>query len=456
MLRRFILLMTICILSFTFFMSTIVISAQGTKELRVVGYCSEVFNDSVDTIQFDKLTHITYAFLIPKEDGSLFAIEKPDKLKELVKKSHQNNVKVLIAVGGWSYKNIPLSSTFEKIAASAEARKKLEDNISNFIDEYQLEGVEIDWEYPTLGQSSQNYEKLILELRQRMNAKGKYLTAAVAGSWSETEGTAVSEAITSNCLNAFDWINIMAYDLFVKHSPYWFAETSVDYWLNRGVPKDKIVLGVPFYAKPSWEQYRTLVADNKENAYKDYAYGVPLDSYYNGINTIKEKTRLAYNKASGIMIFDINEDAAGDLSLLKAINDTQKEVLAMSADEFKNKIYFIANNKELTFNDNDGLGSPFIDKNNRTLVPVRKCLEYIGASVSYDAAARTVTAKKDGTVVKITIDQNNIQVNDNTVTLDTKAIIKNNRTYVPFRAVFEAFNYQVDWHGGSNTIVVTK
>ncbi|MCT4595152.1 MAG: glycosyl hydrolase family 18 protein [Anaeromicrobium sp.] len=451
---------SIFIILFTLIISSSFNDSHGItkdkKDFKVVGYYSEIFKDTIDeNVQFDKLTHITYAFLIPGEDGSLIGIEKPEKLKELVEKSHKNNVEVLIAVGGWSYKNIALDPNFEKMAGSSETRKKFIDNIIKFVDQYDLDGVEIDWEYPDLGESSQNYEKLILELGKRLKEEDKYLTAALNGAWSKTEGPAPSKAVTDNCLKEFDWINIMAYDSNnEQHSPFWFASTSISYWINRGVPKEKIVIGVPFYARPSWKQYRHLVNEDRENAYKDYAKGDPLDSYYNGINTIKEKTRLALKNASGIMIFDINEDTTDDLSLLKAMNDTIDEVSSMSLDEFNKKMYFVINGHELTFRKEENMGIPFIDENNRTLMPIRKPLEMIGAHVSFNKKDCIVTAKKGDTTIEIPIGKDHIKINNEELKMDTKTIIKEGRTYIPLKYVFEGFNYNIKWHEESRTILV--
>ncbi|MDF2545466.1 MAG: hypothetical protein K0R93_364 [Anaerosolibacter sp.] len=429
--------------------------ADEGKQFKVVGYYSEIFDDPIDqTVQFDKLTHITYAFLIPADDGTLIGIEKPQRLKELVEKSHKNNVEVLIAVGGWSYQGIPLDSAFEKLAASEDARNEFIDNVLEFVHDYDLDGVEIDWEYPDEGVSSQNYENLVLALGDALKADGKYLTAALNGAWSKTEGPSVSRAVTDACLKAFDWINIMAYDMNnEQHSPVWFAETSIRYWLHRNVPKEKIVLGVPFYAKPSWKQYRHLVAENRENAYLDFAKGDPLDSYYNGIHTIKAKTRAALQYASGIMIFDINEDTTDELSLLKAIHDTKESFFSQTFGGFQ-EIYFQLEGRDLAFIEKDGLGVPYVDENNRTMVPVRKALESIGAQVGFQEDTRTVIAQKEGIILKIPIDKNYIILDGIIVNLDTKAVMRDGRTYVPLRYLFESFGYDVIWHGESKTVMI--
>lgn len=428
--------------------------ASDNSKFKVVGYYSEIFKYPVDEVQFDKLTHIVYAFLIPGEDGSLIGIEKPEKLKELVQKSHQNGVKVTIAIGGWSYKNIPLDPNFEKLASSEDTRKLFIKNVVEFAKEYDLDGVELDWEYPDPGESALNYEKLVVSLGKALDDEGKYLTAALNGAWSKTEGPKVSEAVSDSCLESFDWINVMSYDINnQQHSPYWHTETSIDYWLNRGVAKEKLVIGMPFYARPSWNIYRDLVAENPENAYKDYAKGDPLDSYYNGIPTIKEKTRLALEKCSGVMCFDINEDTNDEYSLLKAIDDTIRERESGVSD---GKIYFMVDGNELEFSEEEGYGAPFIDENNRTLIPVRKPLETIGAIVTFDPDTKIVRAQRQDVELLIPLNSDTISVNGTSIVMDTKSIVKDSRTYIPLRYVFENFGYKIIWHESSRTVIVNK
>ncbi len=454
----FILVFT-CLLSFSFHEEYIF--ASTNKDFKVVGYCSDIFKDPVDkNIPFDKLTHIIYAFLIPREDGSLVEIKKSETLKELVDKGHKNDAKVLIAVGGWFDENYTaLDPRFEKIAASDETRKKFIDNIVKFVEEYNLDGVEIDWEYPDPGESSKNYEKLVVELGEKLKEKGKYLTAALNGAWSKTGAPEASKAVTDKCLEAFDWISVMAYDGDQNgpgHSTFGFANTSIEYWLNRNVPKEKIVIGVPFYALPGYKEYRHLVAENKENAYKDMTTIDSINYYYNGINTIKEKTRLALKKASGIMIFDVNEDTLDETSLVKAMDDTIKEYASISIDAFNNKLYFIIDNHELTFKEEENMGMPFIDENNRSLIPVRKPLEMIGAKVSFDEKNSIVMAEKEDITLEIPINKDYIKVNNQKIKMDTKGIIKEGRTYIPLRYVFEAFKYKIEWHGETNTAIISK
>lgn len=431
-------------------------NASG-KQFRVVGYYSgALFNEPVEKLQTDKLTHVIYSFLIPKEDGGLVELEKPDQLKALVKQAHEDGAKVFIALGGWSYQNKPLVTVFETLAASKEKRTLLIENVRALVREYDLDGLELDWEHPS-EKTIANYEKLVVELKDALSRDGKELTAALNGAWSTTAGPEVSKLMTDKCLNSFSFINVMAYDMNnQEHSPLWFADTSINYWLNRGVAADKIVLGMPLYARPSWKQYRDLIAENPEYAYRDYAATSPQDSYYNGINTMREKTVIALKKAGGVMLFDVNEDTSDSTSAVSMIDDLVKRTNTLSGNDLKGYVTVILDNHELKFLKEEGYGTPFIDGSSRTLIPLRKPLEAIGATVDYDEVSRVVTASRNGTTVKIPVGESFIEVNGSRVAMDTRAVIKDSRTYIPLRAVFSAFGYDVNWHDSSKTVYLTK
>ena len=425
------------------------------KPFKVVGYYSgSLFNEPIENLQTEKMTHIIYAFLIPKEDGNLVALEKPDQLKELVAKAHKDGAKVHIALGGWSYQGKPLVKVFESVAASSEKRALLIDNVCLLLKEYNLDGVELDWEHPSKS-SIGNYEKLVVELKSALDQDGKDLTAALNGAWSTTAGPEVSKLMTDACLDSFSFINVMAYDMNnAEHSPLWFAEASINYWLNRGVPAEKIILGMPLYARPSWKQYRDLVAENPAYAYKDYVATAPLESYYNGLNTLREKTIMAMSKAGGVMLFDVNEDTNDETSVVSMIHDIRSRTADYSKEELKQYISIILNDRELVLLKEDGYGVPYIDTNNRTMIPLRKPLEAIGAVVTYDENNRVVTVIKSNITVKVAIGANSIDINGKKVAMDTKAIIKDSRTYIPLRAIFYAFGYDAQWHGSSRTVYI--
>lgn len=100
-------------------------------------------------------------------------------------------------------------------------------------------------------------------------------------------------------------------------------------------------------------------------------------------------------------------------------------------------------------------GQPFVDENNRTLVPFRKALETYGATVEWNNDDRIAIAVKGDVKVEVPIDQSYILINGEQKTTDTQAKIVNGRTYLPIRAVIEAFGSSVEWDQGLNTVVIT-
>ena len=260
-----------------------------------------------ELIPYQRLTHINYAFLIPNADGSFAPFSNAWKLKKIAADGHQAGVKVLISVGGWGW-----DEQFETMAADPACRTAFVKNLVSFIDENNLDGADIDWEYPDPGGSALNFLMLIQELRLAMPYK--LLTAAVV-SYGET-----GEGVPEETFGLFDFINVMTYD-GPDHGTLEQFQAGLDYWQGRGLPKGKTVMGVPFYARPSELPYRKIVESDSQAAYSDTIEYNGATNAYNGIPTVQEKTRLAMEDAGGIMFWTLDHDALNDLSLLKAIDE---------------------------------------------------------------------------------------------------------------------------------------
>ncbi|MBE7047394.1 MAG: hypothetical protein E7396_08310 [Ruminococcaceae bacterium] len=92
----------------------------------------------------------------------------------------------------------------------------------------------------------------------------------------------------------------------------------------------------------------------------------------------------------------------------------------------------------------------------RTLVPMRGIFEALGATIAWDDATKTVTAKKSGETIILKIGDNNATVSGETKTLDVAPQIINGRTMVPVRFVSEALGEEVGWNGDTRTVTVGK
>ena len=145
-----------------------------TKTFRIIGYAAD-WEGALNPAQLPHLTHINYAFLLPNADGSVKEIANPWILEDIVRQAHEKNVQVLISIGGWG-----TDKEFEALAASPETRQRFVTAVIEFVEQYHLDGADVDWEYPEANSpSADNFTALMTELREQL-PPDKLLTAAVA------------------------------------------------------------------------------------------------------------------------------------------------------------------------------------------------------------------------------------------------------------------------------------
>ncbi|RKN16205.1 glycoside hydrolase family 18 [Micromonospora musae] len=282
------------------------------NNFKSVGYMPS-WSGNVTSVQYSKLTHINYAFVLPNNNGTLRAVENPSKLSQLVSLSHANNVKVSIAIGGW---NDGDDSAFEALAANSGSRTTFVNSVVSFVNQYNLDGVDMDWEYPDPGASANNYSLLMQQLSNALRPQGKLLTAAVV-----SEGYYV-QGVPTAVFGYVDWLNIMAYDGGSPHANYDWSINSLNGWKARGLPAGKAVLGVPFYSRPGYYTYTALVGMDPANANRDCTTVSGVQQCYNGVPTVKRKTQWAMANAGGMMNWELSQDRNDSTSLVSAIYDT--------------------------------------------------------------------------------------------------------------------------------------
>jgi len=275
-----------------------------------------------ETIDYSKLTHINIAFENPMNgNGDLSFNRKNDAL---IAKAHANNVPVLISIGGGaaSGDKTLLARYFDLISESK--RQGFAKRLSEYLAAHNFDGLDVDIEGPSI---NEDYGAFIEALAKELKPNGKLLTAALSKGYGGSK-------VPASVFEHFDFVNIMAYDgagpwnanAPGQHSSLKFAKENVAYWLERGLPKGKAVLGVPFYGYGFGDAFRK----------RDYPYSVIIASYpdseksdqagetiwYNGIPTIKAKSRFIVEEGlAGIMIWSLDYDVKDKRSLLSAIDD---------------------------------------------------------------------------------------------------------------------------------------
>lgn len=302
-------------------------STAQTQKFRIVGYIPS-YKDAAtfaQTFDFRKVTSLNFAFQNPDADGNL--VSSNAGLQQLVEKAHQNNVQVLVSIGGGGAATGVARDIFVNLIRTPQSRASFIEKILNYLKKYKLDGLDVDIEGPAI---NSDYGAFVSQLSDSLKPKGLLLTAAVG--WG-------AEKIPNSVLPLFDYITLMAYDYTGnwdpahpgQHSPYWYAEKMIDDWLARGVKKENLCLGLPFYG---YGFYKSLGSFSFDKILTTYPEGWKTDQvgdtiYYNGKPTIWKKTKLALAKTSGVMIWELSQDAKGENSLLSVINQTVDSMKVM-------------------------------------------------------------------------------------------------------------------------------
>ncbi|WVR00132.1 hypothetical protein IAU59_007274 [Kwoniella sp. CBS 9459] len=221
--------------------------------------------ESVDWSRFDV---IDFAFALPTaEFGLQFTQDNSaDLLNRLVKLAHAAGKRVKLSVGGWTG-----SVYFSTICASSTNRQTFVKAMVEAYDLYNLDGIDIDWEYPgTTGaegnavssSDSANFLLLLQELRAALPDGALISLATQVWPFADTNGRPMSDV--SAFASVIDWILIMNYDVWGSSStpgpnaplsdgcgnstqPLANAYAAVSSWTGAGMPASKITLGVPAY-----------------------------------------------------------------------------------------------------------------------------------------------------------------------------------------------------------------
>ena len=299
-----------------------------------------------------RLTHINFASAVVK-DGKA-CIEhwtNCEKVRAFLKA--RGDIKVSLTVGGLG------EGGFSQAVADAESREVFAQSLVDIMNDFEFDGIDLDWEYPD---DKIKYTALVSLLREKIGSK-KLLTMAAGALESCVKGLEIDKLS-----QLMDFFNIMTYDMmnqsivsyhtslyesFLSHSMY--ADEGVQLYHEAGIPKDKLIIGAAFYARI----YRNADGINRssngdssdylgggysgtldfvekaggfsydEKAEAPYAYNTQTREFITFDNPRSVKAKVDYVQSKGlggIMFWEYCSDDE-DSTLLKAIHE-QKEYLA--------------------------------------------------------------------------------------------------------------------------------
>lgn len=322
-----------------------------------------------DKIDTSKLTHLNYAFANIDDDLKIsmgYPDKDPDNFKILQDLKKVNpNLKTLISVGGWNW-----SGKFSDVALTVASREKFAKSCVEFIKEHGFDGVDLDWEYPVGGGlknnsnrpvDKQNFTLLLKEIREQLDAEGSkdnkhYLLSIAAGASNSyirnTEVNKFSEYLDYVTLMTYDmhgtWdtyadFNAPLYDNKDNSNQYKISiDSSVKAWINSGLPKDKLIVGVPFYGykfnvlkntnNGLYQKFSGGNALSYDSIYKDYLNKPEFIKYFHEESLVpyisNGSTFISYddaqsiglkaeyileNNLGGAMIWELSQDSSGVL-----------------------------------------------------------------------------------------------------------------------------------------------
>ena len=261
-----------CVLSYVALPAGAAETAPKMGQPKVVAY---VQGGSLPAaIHAAKLTHIDYAFA--RIEANRVLLDRPGAAADLARlralKQQNPQLKVMVSIGGWT------ADGFSDAALTAASRHQFSRSVSDLLQQYDLDGVDLDWEYPGQGvagikyreSDKQNFTLLLQSLRQELDAAGAARAKAGSNHYLLTIAAADREYfdhVEMPRLHVYlDWVNEMAYDFFNSLTPTTghqaglyrsqfaaptdrTAAAAVEQYLAAGVPAGKIVLGVPFYGR---------------------------------------------------------------------------------------------------------------------------------------------------------------------------------------------------------------
>lgn len=303
-------------------------AAPAAERPKVVAYVPNWIDLATfaPTIDYSKVTHLNLAFENPVNDSGEMSWNQRNTI--LITRAKAQRVKVLLSIGGGSASGDKTLLARYGILLGKARRAGFAAKLAGFVEKHGFDGLDVDLEGPSI---TADYGPFIALLREECATRKLALTAALSRGYG---GDRVPDAT----LRDFDFINLMAYDAAGpwnpkapgQHSSLEMAEQTVAYWLKRGLPKERAVLGLPFYGYGFGPAFKSRdypyaeIVKNHPGAEQVDQIGNTI--WYNGKPTIRAKCGIVRRQSlAGVMIWSLDSDAPGEHSLLKVIAESLVE-----------------------------------------------------------------------------------------------------------------------------------
>lgn len=284
------------------------------------------------------ITHINYAFGVVNKTFNGVIVRNEPRLHEVVglKKKHPQ-LKILLSIGGWG------AGRFSEMAADKANRLAFANDCQRLVQEFGLDGIDIDWEYPTSSEAdissspedTDNFTLLMQDIRKAIGNK-KLLTLATVADAQYIDFKAIDPVI--------DFVNMMMYDVNkppLLHNSLFRSSLSGKITLEEclqahvkaGMKKEKLVMGIPFYGRGDkkevpdfvlFRDYGSLTGFEErwdEQAKVPYLVNKQGNLVFTFENLESLKLKAAYIKEQGLlgaMYWEFYADS-DDLTLSKAL-----------------------------------------------------------------------------------------------------------------------------------------
>lgn len=293
----------------------------ATNAFRIAGYLPDY---RAPGFKPDSAAALTDLILFSAEPGRNGALDL-SRLRSIPWAALQSlrsrhGTRLHLAIGGWG-----LSAHFKGVAASPETRAAFAASVAQAAEDLGLDGIDLDWEHPANAAEEDGYGLLLADLRQILAPKGRVLSVTIAG-W---------QRLTPLAIQSAHFVQRMAYDQPGPHATFEGAAADLAKLARLGVPRSKIVLGLPFYGRHRTQRQETLTY---HEILQRFAPGPATDDVsgfaFNGPETIRRKVALARDEGlAGVMAWEVGQDAPAPQSLLQVVADeaSARPALLMAA-----------------------------------------------------------------------------------------------------------------------------